>query len=140
MEVAFFNVWQPTNHRVLQHPLALLDYNTVAPEDVASVELGYAVTPQSDRSKQRRAPQIAQLTYSTEHQWYWYPELERHEALLFKQVDIRDGCQCFHTAFVDPKASIDGAIPRHNVEVRLLAAWPKDSTCRGASTICNAKL
>ena len=58
MDVAFFNIWQPTNATVHNHPLALLDWRTVAETDVMGVELGYAVTPSSDRSKQARAPQI----------------------------------------------------------------------------------
>ena len=140
MDVAFYNIWQSTNHTVVQHPLALLDYNTVETTDVMGVELGYAVTPESDRSKQRRAPQIAQLTHREGHRWYFYPQLQQDEALLFKQVDIRDGCQCFHTAFVDPNAPMDGATPRHNVEVRVLAAWPKQGGWSGTVSLTEAKL
>jgi len=89
------------------------------------VELGYAVTPSSDRSKPKAAPKIAQLTHREEHRWYWYPQLASDEALVFKQIDVRDGCQCFHTAFVDPSSPLKPSTPRHNVEVRVLAAWPK---------------
>ena len=62
MDVAFFNIWQPTNATVHNHPLALLDWGTVVETDVMGVELGYAVTPSSDRSKQARAPQIVRRT------------------------------------------------------------------------------
>ena len=139
MDVAFINLWQPTNAPVEQFPLAVLDWESVnAEEDVTPVQLGFAVTPTRGgkedtptERKQQYAPQIAQLTHRDSHRWFTYPQLAPSEALLFTQYDSREShpTHCFHTAFIDPK-SPPNAVPRHNIEVRLLCAWPKPVPAR----------
>merc|ERR1712187_547056 len=89
MRVAFFNVWQPTRVPVEQHPLALLDWSSVDPEDVVSVTLGYSVTPKAGEGSMQ--PPIGQLVHSTAHRWYFYPNMQTDEALVFTQVDGRPG-------------------------------------------------
>ncbi len=55
--------------------------------------------------------------------WYWFPLMQREEALVFKVYDsLRDGRARFtaHTAFDDPTAPA-GARPRESIEIRTLA-------------------
>jgi hypothetical protein len=73
LDYAFYNIWQPVNQKVYQHPLAMLDWATVNHHDIQPVSLGYNVTPTGDESKQKTktgyAPMINQLYHNSSHQW-----------------------------------------------------------------------
>lgn len=122
MRCAFFNVWQPTKVPVEQHPLALLDWTSVDAEDVVSVTLGYSVTPSSGGSA-RMEPPIGQVLHNPRHRWYFFPDMQPHEALVFTQVDDREGrpLHSFHTAV--KHASKANPVPRQSVEVRILCGF-----------------
>ena len=101
LDYAFFNVWQPVEQDVYQHPLALLDWTTVNSSDIESVSLGYKVTPKGgaegagetqhkeDNNSQQYAPAIAQLYHNSKHQWFYYPQMKVDEMLVFTQCDSR---------------------------------------------------
>lgn len=146
--VAFFNVWQPTCDVVENHPLAVLDWRTVAPDDVHSAKLNYGLTPTkrgggdgklaaaAGRGKDGRArygPPIAMPSYRPSHRWAYYPRMRRDEAIVSVQLDTRAECarHCFHSAFVDP-TSRAGAPPRSSVEVRFLATFDGAAAAPGA--------
>ncbi|MCH8099418.1 MAG: methyltransferase, partial [Proteobacteria bacterium] len=57
-----------------------------------------------------------------EQRWYYFPEMQMDEALLFKTFDSEtDGRARFtvHSSFADPSAPAD-APPRESIETRCL--------------------
>lgn len=120
MRVAFFNVWQPTRVPVQQYPLALLDWQSVDPCDVVSVTLGYDVTP---KAGEQVSPPIGQLVHNPGHRWYFFPDMQTNEALVFTQVDSRPGFpkHSFHTAV--RHSTVPDPVERQSVEVRVLCGF-----------------
>jgi hypothetical protein len=110
---AIVQVWRPIRHPVETFPLAICDARSVAPEDLVV----------SERRYPNRIGQTYAVTYNPDHRWYWFPLMQREEALVFKVYDsLRDGRARFtaHTAFDDPSAPA-GARPRESIEIRTLA-------------------
>ena len=111
---AEYNVWRPISKGpVRTMPLALADASSIAPGDLVTADLVY-----SDRTGE-----IYHGLYNPAHRWYYFPEMERHEAVLIKCYDsLKDGRARFslHSAFDDPTAPAD-APPRESIEVRSLA-------------------
>jgi len=63
------------------------------------------------------------MTFKPDHVWYYFPNMQRHEAMVFKTFDSeRDGRARWtaHCAFDDPP-SPPGAPPRESIEMRTLA-------------------
>ena len=118
---------------VEQHPLALLDWSTLDPDDVREVSLGYKVTPKGGgavdihnkaEKKKQRAPPVGQLFHSDAHRWYFYPRVTPSEGLIFVQCDSRHPRQCFHTAFWDDSGG-SGEPRRQSIELHAICAFPK---------------
>ena len=130
MDYAFFNIWQPTNFPVETAPLALLDWTSMDIKDVHKVSLGYNVTPKGGKPQETYAPPIAQPTYSKKHRWYYYPNLQLHECLVFTQIDGRPGypTHSFHTAV--KHQLVENPRPRSNVETRILCGFLKAPTSK----------
>lgn len=114
---AVINVWRPLGGPVRQAPLAVCDARSIAPEDLIPTDLVY-----SDR-----VGEVYSLRFSSQHRWYWYPEMRPEEVLLLKTYDsLEDGTARFsaHGAFDDPTAPSD-APPRASIEVRALVFFPQ---------------
>jgi hypothetical protein len=95
------------------NPLALADARSVAPADLLVAERRYP----------HRVGQTYRLKYSPSHRWFYFPELTRNEAIVFKVYDSeKDGRARFtpHTSFDDP-ATPPNAPPRQSIEARALA-------------------
>ena len=110
---AEYNVWRPIRGPVAMAPLALIDSQTIAPQDLAVCDLVYA----------DRTGEIYQGVYNRAHRWYYFPRMERHEAIVIKCYDsARDGRARFslHSAVDDPTAPPD-APPRESIEIRTFA-------------------
>ena len=123
---AIINLWRNiAPEPVAAHPLALCDAASLDPFDLVVFEIHY-----TDR--------IGENYYakqSSDHRWYFYSELTRHEALLIKQWDsagelarsegknpdaMRPDAPCtfsLHSAFEDPQTPPD-APDRWSIEVR----------------------
>ena len=107
------NVWRPIRGPVEAWPLALADASSVAAKDVITCDLVYA----------DRTGEIYYGVYSPQHRWYYFPRMQRNEAILIKCYDSeKDGRARFslHTAFDDPTTRPD-APPRESIEVRTFA-------------------
>jgi hypothetical protein len=107
------NVWRPIRGPVLTFPLGLVDASSIAPGDLVVTDLVY----------QDRVGEIHHGRYNPEHRWYYFPEMERHEAVLIKCYDSeKDGRSRFslHSAFADPTTP-PGAPPRESIEIRTFA-------------------
>lgn len=125
---AIINVWRNiADEPVETHPLALCDAASVRPEDLVVFEIHY----------RDRVGENYFAKHANGHQWHFYPELTRDEALLIKQWDsagelarssgaARDQNEpctfSFHSAFDDLSIRPD-APDRWSIEVRCIALY-----------------
>jgi hypothetical protein len=110
---AIIQVWRAINRPIRSKPLAITDAKSVAADDLLIAERRYP----------HRVGQTYQLKYNAAHRWFYFPEMRRDEALVFKVYDsLKDGRARFvpHTAFDDPAAPADAA-PRESIEARAFA-------------------
>jgi hypothetical protein len=92
---AEINVWRPIIELLKDTPLAVCDARSIAPNDLLPTDLVY----------QHRVGEIYSVTYNSSHRWFYFPDMQRNEALLIKCYDSEeDGRARFtaHTAFDDP--------------------------------------
>jgi hypothetical protein len=122
---AEINVWRPISGPVQESPLAVCDSKSIAPQDFVACDLVYP-----DKVGETYA-----FTYNPDHRWYYFPDLQREEAILLKCYDsAEDGRARFsaHTAFDDPASPPDAA-PRESIEVRSLIFFaPQDNDSANA--------
>lgn len=128
---AIINVWRSiAKEPVATHPLALCDSQSVAPQDLVVFEIHY----------QDRIGENYFAKHSSQHQWYYYPDMIGEEALLIKQWDSQGKlarsqgatgdaqdpqAPCtfsFHSAFADPATPPD-APDRWSIEVRCVVLY-----------------
>jgi hypothetical protein len=110
---AIIQVWRAIGQPIRSNPLAVADARSVAPEDLLVAERRYP----------HRVGQTYRLKYNPRHRWFYFPEMRRDEAIVFKVYDSeKDGRARFtpHTSFEDP-ATPPGAPPRQSIEARTLA-------------------
>jgi hypothetical protein len=110
---AIVQVWRAINQPIRANPLAIADVKSVAMEDFLVAERRYP----------HRVGQTYRLKYSPNHRWFYFPEMRRDEALVFKVYESeKDGRARFtpHTSFDDP-TSPPNAPPRQSIEVRAFA-------------------
>jgi len=109
---AEINVWRAIRGPIQESPLALCDARSIAPQDVVPTDLIYP----------HRVGETYSFTYNPQHRWFYFPHMQRNEALLLKCYDSKeDGRARFtaHTSFEDPTSPAD-APPRESIEVRAL--------------------
>jgi hypothetical protein len=112
---AEINVWRPIRGPVESTPLAVCDSQSIDSKDFVATDLVY----------RNKVGEVYRLTYNPNHRWWYFPHLERHEAILLKCYDSKeDGRARFsaHSAFDDPTSPPDPA-PRESIEVRSLLFW-----------------
>jgi len=110
---AIVQVWRPISSPLQSNPLAMADARSVAPGDLLVAERRYP----------HRIGQTYRLRYNPAHRWFYFPEMRRDEALVFKVYDSeKDGRARFtpHTAIDDPSTP-PGAPPRQSIEARTIA-------------------
>ncbi|MGH7872942.1 MAG: CmcJ/NvfI family oxidoreductase [Candidatus Binatia bacterium] len=79
---AIIQVWRAINRRIQANPLALADAKSVAMDDLLVAERRYP----------HRVGQTYRLRYNPAHRWFYFPEMRRDEALVFKVYDsAKDG-------------------------------------------------
>jgi hypothetical protein len=112
---AIVNAWRSIRDPVVQSPLALCDTRTISDQDLVT----------SERRAMGRIGELQLVSWNPEHQWYYYPLMNRDEVLLIKTFDsARDGRarRSIHTAFIDPSAP-EEAPPRESIESRILVFY-----------------
>jgi hypothetical protein len=110
---AVVQVWRPVRDPVRQAPLAICDAQSIAEQDLVATDLKY----------QDRTGEVFQVSFNPDHRWFYFPNMERDEAMVFKCYDsMADGRSRFtaHTAFDDPTSPPD-APGRESLETRTLA-------------------
>ena len=111
--VAIIQVWRAINQPIVSNPLAMADARSVAADDLLIAERRYP----------NRVGQTYRLRFNPQHRWFYFPEMRRDEAIVFKVYDsLTDGRARFtpHTSFDDPSTPA-GAAPRQSIEARTLA-------------------
>ncbi|MHA1108631.1 MAG: CmcJ/NvfI family oxidoreductase, partial [Alphaproteobacteria bacterium] len=110
---AVIQVWRAIRLPIQSNPLAIATASSLSMDDLIA----------SERRYPDRIGETYQVSYNPDHQWYYFPDMTRDEALVFKVYDsVKDGRARFtaHTAFVDPNSPPDAA-PRESIEIRSLA-------------------
>lgn len=113
--MAVIQVWRPVRRPVIATPLAICDARSIDPPDLIA----------ADRKYEDRVGEIYHVSYNPKHRWYYFPRMQRQEAVIFKCYDSKkDGRARFtaHTAFEDPAAPPD-APARESIEMRTIAFW-----------------
>jgi hypothetical protein len=121
---AVVQVWRPIRKPVQSAPLAIADARSLKPKDLIGTERRYP----------DRVGEIYHITFNPDHRWFYFPNMERNEALVFKTYDsVKDGRARWtaHAAFDDP-TSPPAAPARESIEVRTLAFFPPAAPAGGA--------
>ncbi len=95
---AEINVWRPIRGPIESTPLAVCDAGSIDPVDFVASDLIY----------RDKVGETYRFKFNPNHRWYYFPLLQRNEAILLKCYDSKeDGRARFtaHTAFEDPAAA-----------------------------------
>jgi len=106
-------VWRPIRHSVQREPLAIADARSIGMKELFA----------SSRVYPDRVGEVYHCAFNPAHRWYYFPRMQRNEAIVFKTFDsIKDGRARWtaHSAFDDP-TSPPGLPPRESIEMRTLA-------------------
>lgn len=109
---AIVQVWRPIRNPIQSNPLAICDARTLSANSLIA----------SERRFPDRVGETYRISYDPDQRWFYFPEMRRDEALVFKVFDSEtDGRARFtaHTSFVDPTTPA-GAPPRESIEIRAL--------------------
>jgi len=110
---AVVQVWRPINKPVEREPLAIADARSIGTRELIG----------SSRVYPDRVGEVYHIIHNPEHRWYYFPHMQRNEAMVFKCYDsMKDGRARWtaHCAFDDPNSPPD-APPRESIEMRTLA-------------------
>lgn len=110
---AVIQTWRPIRNPVEREALAIADARSIAMKDLVP----------SARVYPNRVGEVYHCTFNPEHRWYYFPKMQRNEAMVFKCFDsLRDGRSRWtaHCAFDDPAGS-PASPPRESIEMRTLA-------------------
>lgn len=113
---AVVNLWRPIVEPVEALPLAVCHAQSIAITDWVATDIVY----------RDRVGETYAVAYNPTHQWFYFPRMQRNEALLIKCFDsATDGRARFaaHSAFDDPTTLAD-APPRQSIELRTLVFYP----------------
>ena len=115
---AIVQVWRAINKPIESNPLAICEAKSLATADLIA----------SERRYPDRVGETYQVAYNPDHQWFYFPRMNRDEALVFKVFESKtDGRARFtaHTSFEDPNTP-DNAAPRESIEMRTIAFFEDD--------------
>jgi hypothetical protein len=112
---AIVNVWRSIAGPVADTPLAVCDARTVAAGDLVACEIRY----------QSRTGEIYLVRRSPSHRWFYYPGMDRNEALVFKQYDssVNAAVRFVPHSDFDLPAVPAGAPLRESIELRCLVVY-----------------
>jgi len=110
---AIIQVWRPIRGPVLIDPLGICDGRSIPQRGFILVQRRY----------KDRTGEVYHIAYDPAHRWYYFPRMQRNEALVFKVFDSDAGKPSrftAHSAFDDPASPAD-APPRESIETRTFA-------------------
>jgi hypothetical protein len=112
---AIIQVWRPIRGAVLIDPLGICDGRTIPQQGFILLQRRY----------RDRTAEVYHIAHNPEHVWFYFPQMERGEALVFKVFDTDQSVPTrftAHSAFDDPDTPPD-APPRESIETRTFAFW-----------------
>jgi hypothetical protein len=110
------NVWRPIDGPVQETPLAVCDARSIRKDDIVPTEEGVK-------------HEVYLFNFNSRHRWFYFPNMQTDETLLFKCFDSLDDGRAritAHSAFDDPTSPSD-ARPRESIEVRTIAFFASAS-------------
>ena len=110
---AIIQVWRPIRGPVMIDPLGICDGRSIPQKGFIRVERRY----------QYRTGEVYHIAHDPAHAWFWFPQMTRDEALVFKVFDSDMSVPSrftAHSAFDDPGTPAD-APPRESIETRTFA-------------------
>jgi len=110
---AIIQVWRPICGTVLVDPLGICDGRTIPQKGFILVERRY----------KDRTGEVYHIAHNPAHVWFYFPRMQRNEALVFKVFDSdasKPSRFTAHSAFDDPQTPAD-APPRESIETRAFA-------------------
>jgi len=110
---AIIQTWRSIRGKVLVDPLGICDGRTIPQQGFIRVERRY----------KDRTGEVYHIAHNPAHEWFYFPQMERQEALVFKVFDSDAGKPArftAHSAFDDPRTPA-GAPPRESIETRTFA-------------------
>jgi len=119
----YVNLWRNISVEPIENDhLAMVDERTVVkPDDYIVKDLfgdGYTVIQYGLSAR-----------HAEHHKWYFFPRMEKHEGILFKQMDsdwTKSGRVCFHMSVADPDLAGNATIKsRESIEIRFVCFWKK---------------
>jgi len=114
---AFIQTWRAVSPGPQDNTLAICDGASVPFED--GVEIDTVMGPADEPGK---CFPFRLCKYREGHKWYYLPDMEPDDLLLFKGFDSRkpQAMDAMHSAFDNPLADEDAA-PRRSIEARFIA-------------------
>lgn len=113
------NVWRPIRGPVQANPLAVCDAQSMTLDDFVAMDLRY----------RDRTGEVYSVAFNPNHRWFYFPRMERDEALLLKGYDSADDGRArftAHSSFDDPTAPPD-APARESIETRMLVFFAPEA-------------
>lgn len=112
------NLWRNIAHEPIENDhLAVVDERTtVKPDDYIVKDLygnGYTTVQYGLNAR-----------HAAQHKWYYFPQMQRDEAIIFKQMDsdfTKQGRICFHMSAHN--SQVKNYKPRESIELRMLCYW-----------------
>lgn len=107
--------WRSIAEKVESEPLALCDGRTIP-------EVGFV---SNQRVYRDRVAETYHITHHPGHRWFYFPEMRRNEAIVFKVFDSDASAGTrftAHSGFDDPTSGPDAA-PRQSIEMRALVFY-----------------
>jgi len=112
---AIIQVWRAIRNPIQADPLTICDSRSVAAADFLTAERRYP----------HRVGETYRMAFNPGHEWYYFPQMAKDEALVFKVFDSDtsiSGRFTPHTSFTDP-TSPSNAPARESIEMRALAFY-----------------
>ena len=112
---AIVNIWRSIGGKVVDTPLAVCDACSISVKDLVVADLHY----------RDWSGELYLVQESPRHRWAYFSEMDRNEALVFKQYDSQvNGVARFtpHSAFDLPDIPPDAPL-RQSIEIRCLVTY-----------------
>ena len=118
-KISVYNLWRRFDKDSLDAPFAVCDSSTVSESELIPTDLfnyldgddGFTV-------------EIYQSSFNDNHQWYYYPKMQKDEVLMFKTFDSLEKpfLPTLHSAFDDISVT-ETVSPRESIEVRAICLF-----------------
>lgn len=114
---AHYNVWRAFTGPPQDVPLAVSDARSVAPDCLLAADAIF-----DEAGKPEWGFEGWLVAHHPAHRWFWFPDMTRDEALIFRTSDSLLGSPVPHVAF-DNSLAPAGCPPRASIEMRAIAYW-----------------